>query len=164
MAQAFNTQSGTETLTITAPQGVLIAYVQVSQLGGVNVDCLSYPDPVAPLVAICPWDCGDSNGVVDIVDVLALLSQWDEAGSCDFDDSGTVGIVDLLALLANSGPCPFPTACGAAAGDCYLSNGTPGCVDLECCAAICAIDPFCCDSTWDQICADEAADFCVEAE
>ena len=55
---------------------------------------------------VCPWDCGDGDGNVGIVDFLALLSQWGMTGtSCDFDGGG-VGITDFLELLANWGPCP----------------------------------------------------------
>ena len=54
----------------------------------------------------CPWDCGDGDGMVGIVDFLALLADWNVVGSpCDFDGGG-VGIVDFLKLLANWGNCP----------------------------------------------------------
>jgi len=53
----------------------------------------------------CPWDCGDGDGTVGIVDFLALLAQWGGPGSCDFDGGG-VGINDFLELLGNWGPCP----------------------------------------------------------
>ncbi len=52
----------------------------------------------------CPWDCGDNNGNVGIVDFLALLGQWGGPGSCDFDGGG-VGITDFLSLLGAWGPC-----------------------------------------------------------
>jgi len=73
--------------------------------------------PPAP----CPWDCFDGgDGTVDQFDFDALISQWGDTGSCDFDGGG-VGIVDFLTLLANWGPCPVasapapgPTAGGAA--------------------------------------------------
>ena len=56
-------------------------------------------------VVSCPWDCGDGDGLVGIVDFLELLAQWDIVGtSCDFDGGG-VGIVDFLKLLAQWGPC-----------------------------------------------------------
>ncbi len=58
------------------------------------------------IITSCPWDCGDGDGVVGIVDFLALLSEWGQIeAACDFDGSG-VGIVEFLALLANWGPCP----------------------------------------------------------
>ena len=61
--------------------------------------------PQSVLVA-CPWDCGgDNDGDVGIVDFLALLGQWGNPGSCDFDGGG-VGITDFLELLANWGACP----------------------------------------------------------
>ncbi|MFQ5414815.1 MAG: M12 family metallo-peptidase, partial [Phycisphaerae bacterium] len=47
--------------------------------------------------------------------------------------------------------------CTPSAGDCCTANGTPGCNDSACCDAICAFDPFCCDTSWDSICANEAA-------
>ncbi|MHC4612366.1 MAG: DUF7453 family protein [Planctomycetota bacterium] len=54
----------------------------------------------------CPWDCGDSEGTVGVVDFLAMLAQWGQiATTCDFDGDG-VNVVDFLALLANWGPCP----------------------------------------------------------
>ena len=53
----------------------------------------------------CPWDCGDNDGDVGIIDFLVLLAQWGGPGPCDFDGGG-VGINDFLALLANWGPCP----------------------------------------------------------
>ena len=57
-------------------------------------------------VVTCPWDCGDDNGDVGIVDFLALLAEWNLVDTaCDFDGGG-VGIVDFLKLLANWGPCP----------------------------------------------------------
>lgn len=51
------------------------------------------------------------------------------------------------------GACPGSGACDSA-------NGTIGCDNVDCCEEICALDPFCCDVSWDSICADEAIDFC----
>ena len=56
------------------------------------------------LICFIPADLnGDS--IVDVVDLLALLSAWGACGppsSClaDLDHSGTVDIVDLLALIS----------------------------------------------------------------
>ncbi len=41
----------------------------------------------------------------------------------------------------------------AGASDCCFDNGTPGCDDATCEAAVCACDPFCCDTAWDAFCA-----------
>lgn len=49
---------------------------------------------------------------------------------------------------------------GGGDSDCCIDNGTPGCDDPDCQQAVCDFDPFCCDSTWDDICAGHAADLC----
>jgi hypothetical protein len=55
----------------------------------------------------CPADL-DGSSIVDINDLLELLSQWGPCPGCaaDFDGSGTVDISDLLDLLAAWGACP----------------------------------------------------------
>jgi hypothetical protein len=45
--------------------------------------------------------------------------------------------------------------------DCCVANTTPGCSDAECCNAICAADPFCCETSWDIVCADAAVASCA---
>jgi hypothetical protein len=49
---------------------------------------------------------------------------------------------------------------GAAGGDCCTPHDEPGCIvpDIEDC--VCAVDSFCCDNSWDGICAGEAVDIC----
>jgi predicted outer membrane repeat protein len=69
---------------------------------------------LAPIVdmganELCLWDCGgDTDGNAGIVDLLALLAQWNQQGTtCDFDlGEPGVGINEFLDLLANWGPCP----------------------------------------------------------
>ena len=80
----------------------LVAVSRQDLPGDVSVtfDDVSFvPDP-------CPWDCGDNDGEIGIVDFLAVLAQWGNPGSCDVDGNNVVEINDFLALLANWGPCP----------------------------------------------------------
>ena len=55
----------------------------------------------------CSPDCDlHGDGIVDILDFLALLATWDSCSDCgtcppDFDGDCSVGIGDLLILLAN---------------------------------------------------------------
>lgn len=49
---------------------------------------------------------------------------------------------------------------GSGGSNCCIANGGLGCDDVECEAAVCDFDPFCCDVEWDGICAEEAADLC----
>jgi len=51
--------------------------------------------------------------------------------------------------------------CGPDGGDCCTANGSPGCQDVPCCAQVCALDPFCCDVQWDDICASVAVALCA---
>ena len=48
------------------------------------------------------------------------------------------------------------------AGPCDQPNGSPACSDEECCEAICADDPYCCNTDWDQICADAVPGTCPQ--
>jgi CxxC motif-containing protein (DUF1111 family) len=64
------------------------------------------------------------------------------------------------ALLACT-VCDFAADCGSPnAGPCCVATGTPFCEDATCCAAICAIDPYCCDTAWDSLCAEAAIEIC----
>jgi hypothetical protein len=59
-------------------------------------------------------------------------------------------------LAAAHPTCPGDGDCCDPAG-----NGTPGCDDEACCDLICdTMDPFCCDSYWDVLCAAEATANC----
>ena len=48
--------------------------------------------------------------------------------------------------------------CGnPSSGSCSSANGTPYCDDEQCCDAICDADPYCCNTEWDQLCANATA-------
>ena len=71
-----------------------------------NVD---YAGDLALGAALCPPDCRQTpDGVVNVLDVLAVLTAWGEAsgnGPCDLDKNGSVDQLDLLAVLSAWGPC-----------------------------------------------------------
>lgn len=52
--------------------------------------------------------------------------------------------------------------CGFGTGSCYEVHVVRGCFNPECCGTVCGVDPFCCESTWDQLCVDEANDYCAQ--
>ena len=57
----------------------------------------------------CPWDCSDpADGVVNVVDFLALVTEWGQEGtSCDFGSGAPgVGLNDFLEMIGHWGPCP----------------------------------------------------------
>ncbi len=63
--------------------------------------------------------------------------------------------------LIDFGGCSLDDVCGPFADDCFKAPGPPGCTDVACCAAVCALDDFCCIGFWDDLCAAEAIDLCL---
>lgn len=51
-----------------------------------------------------------------------------------------------MTVSCGAGPCD------AASGDCCSAHPSPGCDDPECCTTVCACDPFCCSTEWDEFC------------
>jgi len=43
-------------------------------------------------------------------------------------------------------------------GDCCVVGDGPHCSDIDCCDAVCAVDPYCCDTNWDIVCVNAALD------
>lgn len=93
--------------------------------------------------------CSDADCCATVCgfDPFCCETQWD--ASC----AGTAA--ELCASCGGGGG-----GCGASAQDCCVGNAAPGCSDAECCNAVCAVDSFCCETAWDTICADEAAQLC----
>ncbi|MBC8072070.1 MAG: pre-peptidase C-terminal domain-containing protein [Deltaproteobacteria bacterium] len=49
---------------------------------------------------------------------------------------------------------------GGGTGDCCTDTDMPGCEDPEITECVCAIDSFCCDNEWDNLCAGKAQSEC----
>ena len=60
-------------------------------------------------VIVCQSPCSgdtDANGVVNVEDLLAVISQWGSTGgTADLDGSGTVDVGDLLLVIGGWGDC-----------------------------------------------------------
>jgi len=52
------------------------------------------------------------------------------------------------------------TATDGEGGDCCMAHATRGCDDETCEAAVCGLDPVCCEEQWDGLCADQAVTAC----
>lgn len=87
---------------------------------------------------------------------------FDNGGSVGGANQGTTfGNAGLVNAINNPlGVAAATTACGLSAESCFTSHSTPHCNDASCCTTVCAIDPFCCNSSWDNICVTEAWDLC----
>jgi len=60
--------------------------------------------------------------------------------------------------------CPDLPVCGSpTAGECTVAHPTPACVDAECCLAVCALDPYCCETAWDAACVVAAGTVCARS-
>lgn len=54
------------------------------------------------------------------------------------------------------------TSCGdPEAGGCFEVHSTTGCDDADCCALVCAFNPDCCSTSWDENCVIVAVRFCT---
>jgi hypothetical protein len=123
--------------------------------GVVNINCEPYIEECIDGVGDCceahgNGGCDDTEccNLVCEQDAFCCEGEWDEACA---DLSGQV-------CTACGGTIP---ECVGTGGDCCEANGTPGCDNGSCCADICTADPFCCATTWDQICADNANIACA---
>jgi len=61
---------------------------------------------------------------------------------------------DAASTLGDSTPDP---------SDCYVPHLGAGCDDPECEALVCAVDPYCCSSSWYNTCAAQAISFCRDS-
>jgi hypothetical protein len=98
--------------------------------------CAAHPTPGCNQVFCCELVCASSPWCCD--------TAWDAA----------------CAQQANA-QCPGCTPPCGNGGDCCVPQPTPGCVDEACCDAVCAGDPFCCVSLWDNACAEQAMEICA---
>lgn len=94
----------------------------------------------------------DGDGNVAAGDLAILLGSWGDASPNDLNFDGKVNAPDLAVLLGAWGACDTSNCCS--------SNGGLGCDQPGCTSCVCTLDAFCCQTQWDSICADEAADEC----
>ena len=120
-------------------------------------------DGIAACVPVVVGATGASNGCEPLGSAVADLPAGEYVvfvAPADFEGAPCGGGNNAYSVTLIAGGEP-PVICGEGAGDCFIPNGTPGCEDVDCCEAVCAADPFCCDTEWDAICADAAAVTCA---
>lgn len=104
--------------------------------------------PAAEPLACSDDDCG--LGVESRVTFAAVATQ-----SYAIRVGGYLGAqgTGVLTVFCGSDPTHGANSCRPGTGDCFLANGTPGCEDADTCSRVCELDQFCCDTEWDDLCA-----------
>lgn len=110
---------------------------------------------------------GDEDGC-DLQSIVSWCSQPDAVylilvhGFGNDDGNFTLTLSDDGVSCDGAINCTGAAICDNASGSCCAKegNGTPGCSNSECCEMICADDPHCCETEWDEICALQASFLC----
>ncbi len=149
-------------------------------------NCMLVPNPdqcdtnLDGLGNVCDADV-TNDGVVAILDFNVLRSNfgktcdpirpWGDCADTDFTCDGSVAILDFNILRSTLGGPPGPSglSCEGTApcppSACPHHPCTTGALLLPTCgsceATICALDPYCCESSWDSLCAVRAQAACV---
>ena len=91
--------------------------------------------------------CSDAECCLAVCDVdpVCCATGWD--ATC-----ATLALGDPNADPPVGPLCDVPACGDFAAGDPCILNFSPASNDKRCCQAVCAIDPICCDTTWDLEC------------
>ena len=114
------------------------------QIAGSNPACFGVGGSCPDGTEVCGDDVAEVPETCDGTDLFGQTCI-----SLGFPGGGTLSCLGDCSAFDTSG-------CNFGGGDCCSSNGSPGCDDPTCEAIICALDPFCCNNTWDGICANEA--------
>lgn len=124
-------------------------------LAGADCVSLGFDGGVLSCTEDCTFDtsacvidaCGN-----DQVDEGELCDGTDLAG----EDCLTQGFAGGDLACASDCTAFDVSGCDDFTGECCAANGTPGCDNATCTAAICQEDPFCCGTSWDGVCATKA--------
>jgi len=135
---------------------------------------ISFRSAFIGFLAVTPAQCGnlaDAVGFTDGSDCIPRVIEvcvdpgdwWIVVASGTFPTPGVGNIFCLTGdtyrfTVSCSGSCA--PVCGSAEGSCFVPHGTPGCEDVDCCDAVCMVDPSCCSASWDAVCAQEAIELC----
>lgn len=129
-----------------------------SDLGGNNCTTVGFDNGSLG----CQPDCAsfDVSGCSTCGNNLREAMEACDGPDLDGQDCATQGFdFGMLGCAADCGTYDT-SACGMFGGDCCSANGTPGCTDAACTAAVCATDPSCCDGSWGDTCAIAAFNEC----
>ncbi len=124
-------------------------------------------DPTGKCVAGCVPNCVSADGTIK------QCGPDGCGGQCGYCPPGltctAAGQCQQTGPVCGDGQCDAyggeycltcPTDCGPCTGDCCTAHDGTGCADPAVTKCVCSMDPFCCQTTWDSICASEAQQQC----
>jgi hypothetical protein len=77
------------------------------------------------------------------------------------DCLGVGGVYQGNDTICESNTCTSMGSCPGL-GNCFVDNGTVGCNEGACCDLVCSVDPHCCATEWDDVCATKAVAYCTD--
>ena len=148
----------------TQSMRVVVQIVQPNcEDGSVRVDNVLVTVDGEPPSPECAGDF-NNDGVINGADFGLLLAAWGACAGCveDLNSDNVINGADVGLLLALWGDCPDDGGGGDPGDDsnCGVPHDGPGCDDAKCEAIVCGLDPICCVTNWDDICADLALENC----
>ena len=111
--------------------------------------------------ATCPDDCGDCSGdCCDVADGPGCDDEDTQACVCGIDPFCCEAFWDEFCVMTADGACQADCEPDGPMSDCCWPHDSVGCDDAGVQTCVCDADPFCCDNSWDALCADAAAEEC----
>lgn len=137
--------------------------------------------------AVCGDPPGNVNGdtFTNVVDVQCAIvgAIWELGGnidpapeclgldiaSGDLNCDGFLNVTDIQIVINHTIGAPLAASIDGDAdgcvdtctqGDCCTIHPQPGCADFLCETLVCSADSFCCEVSWDGVCATEAGSLC----
>jgi len=137
--------------------------------GNCTLDAAPWTEVVCSIVVMGYYDT-DCSYATDLIPADVTLTGTYSAGHayrCEPSGEWRVGAFDFAA--GGDTPGGPNRACSAGAvfecgeagtGLCTVPHANPYCEDVNCCTAVCLVDPTCCSTGWDADCVTQAATTC----
>ncbi|MCI0364080.1 MAG: S8 family serine peptidase [Phycisphaerales bacterium] len=110
----------------------------------------SSPSAAGVAALVLSVDPGLTPGQVETI----LATNAMNLGVPGYDQTYGWGFINAHEAVIDAIGCP-------GVGSCLDPHETPGCNDGDCCAQVCAFDPFCCNFSWDGACVIHASSICL---
>ena len=119
----------------------------------------SWTEECAELCGLfCGGDCEETNQDCCVEGKHPSCADADCANCVCADDPFCCEVLwDPTCALVAFEDCDPVCSCTLGDGDCCEGNSSPGCAEPGCQACVCGLDPFCCEASWDFLCAADAA-------